>query len=212
MVVIGNGIDENTFATTASFDLKRQLGVGAATHLVCAGGRFTEQKGFDYLVGAVPAVVRKFPGVRFVIVGDGPLMGPLVEKTGRLGVKDVVVFLGYRNDILEIFSLADAIAVPSLFEGMPNVVLEAMALGKTVVGSDIPEIREVVEEGKTGFLVPVRDAGRLAERLIAVLEDGATREEVGRQAKEFARAGFSVSSMVGKYEEIYEKLLPGKAG
>ncbi len=209
MGVVYNGVDLNKFGSiTASSSLKKGIGVERARFIVGAGGRFTEQKGFMNLLKAVPAVLDVYPDACFVFVGDGPLRSSFEEFVERTGISGNVVFTGYRKDILEIFSLCDVIAVPSLFEGMPNIVLEAMALKKPVVGTCIPEIAELVENGRNGFLVPVQNNSvHIAERITALLNDPALCRKMGENGYNVVRERFSMESMVRGYEEIYSKAM-----
>ena len=205
MAVVYNGVDLDEFKNVeAPPALKKQVGVEQSGFIIGAGGRFTEQKGFINLLKAVPSVMKAYPESRFVLVGDGPLRRSFEDFVAANGLEKNVVFTGYRKDILRIFSFCDVIAVPSLFEGMPNMVLEAMALKKPVVGTDIPEIAELVKDGENGFLVPVKNnEGQIAEKIIVLLQNTELRRKMGENGYSVVNERFSMESMVRGYEDIY---------
>jgi glycosyltransferase involved in cell wall biosynthesis len=203
--VVYNGVDLNEFSgIDVSPSLKKEMGIEWARFIIGAGGRFTEQKGFINLLRAVPLILKVYPDSVFVFVGDGPLRGSFEKFVRENGIKRNVVFTGYRKDILRIFALCDIIAVPSLFEGMPNIVLEAMALKKPVVGTDIPEIAELVEDGKNGLLIPVKNNSKvIAEKIITLLQGPGPRRSMGEKGYNTVMEKFSLDKMVKGYEEIY---------
>jgi len=202
--VIYNGVDLEEFqkVDAGKIEIKKKNG------LVGAGGRFTEQKGFINLLMAVPEVLKIFMDTEFVLVGDGPLRKSFEDFVKKHNIIRNVIFTGYRKDILSILSLCDIIVVPSLFEGMPNIVLEAMALKKPVIGTDIPEIAELIEDGKNGFLVPVKDnVKEIAEKIILLLKNPEMRKDMGEKGYNLIKTQFSLEKMVKGYENIYMESL-----
>lgn len=138
-------------------------------HLVAAG-RLRKEKGYDLLLQAVPAVVQAFPGTRLTILGEGPLEAELRELARRLGVAENVEFPGYLQEPWSYFKHADLFLLSSRFEGMPNVVLEALALGTRVVATDCVEgMREIQEASDRLVLVPPENPAAFADAVIAVL-------------------------------------------
>ncbi len=210
ITVIPNGIDVQDFDRYAlSGEKKKALNLENCSFLIGAGGRFTSQKGFVYLIQAMPEVLKVFPEAKLIMVGDGPLRVKLELRARQLGVRESVIFTGYRKDIHEILAATRMVIVPSLFEGMPNIVLEAMALKKAVVGSNIPEIAELIKEGITGLLVPVADFRALAEKIIFLLGNPVLCENIGKRGYEFVKENFSVAKMVQRYQQLYESFLKG---
>jgi glycosyltransferase involved in cell wall biosynthesis len=203
--VVYNGVDLNEFSgIDVSPSLKKEMGIEWARFIIGAGGRFTEQKGFINLLRAVPLILKVYPDSVFVFVGDGPLRGSFEKFVRDKKLERNIIFTGYRRDILRIFALCDIIAVPSLFEGMPNIILEAMALKKPVVGTDIPEIAELVEDGKNGLLVPVKNNSKvIAEKIITLLQGPGPRRSMGEKGYNTVMEKFSLDKMVKGYEEIY---------
>ncbi|HEX2694454.1 MAG TPA: glycosyltransferase family 4 protein, partial [Acidobacteriota bacterium] len=141
--------------------------------LVVAVSRLHRQKGVTYLLRAVPLVRAEIPNVRIVVAGGGPLADRLGAEVKALRVGDNVALLGERKDALSILAAADVFVLSSLWEGLPYVLVEAAALGKPVVATDIDGVREVIRSGATGVLVPPRDPGALAAAILLLLKDRA---------------------------------------
>lgn len=147
-------------------------------------GRFTDQKGFEYCLTAVPQVVQVLPEAKFWIIGDGELDSFLREKAKALGIEDSVVFWGRREDIQQLFEQMTLFVLPSIYEGLPTVVLESMACGVPVVASNIPGTRDVIQDKVTGWVVPPRDSERLGKQILASLLDPDERYRIATVAYE----------------------------
>jgi len=206
LIVINNGVELEELPDIEENPLFREnLGIEKKGFIIGAGGRFTEQKGFMYLLRAIPEVLKVYPESTFIFVGDGPLRQYFEDYVRENKLKGSVVFTGYRKDILKIFALCDIIAVPSVFEGLPNVVLEGMFLSKPVIGTDIPEIAYLVDDGTTGLLVPVKNTRELAEKIILLLQKPELRRSMGEKGHNVVRDRFSLSAMVRNYEKVYSE-------
>jgi len=204
--VIYNGIDIKQFENISySKEKKEEFNIEKAEFIIGTGGRFTEQKGFIYLIEAIPEVLKIIPECFFIFVGDGPLRRNFEKVVEKLNIKYKAAFTGYRKDILEIFSICDLIVVRSLFEGMPNVILEAMTLKKPVIGTNIPEIKELISDGENGLLVPVRNSKSIVDAIILLLKNQSSREKMGKKGYEIVKEKFSLEVMVKKYEKLYIK-------
>jgi glycosyltransferase involved in cell wall biosynthesis len=175
----------------------------AEAPVVGALARFSPGKRLDLLVRALP----ELPGVTAVLVGDGPERAALERLALELGVGDRVVFAGWRADARALLATFDALVVPSDYESLPLVILEAMFAGVPVVATDVGSVSEAVLDGETGRTVPVDDAGALAEALRGVLEPGAA-QTLGERAREVARERFAVERMVRDYDRLYRELCP----
>ncbi|KKN14471.1 hypothetical protein LCGC14_0995710, partial [marine sediment metagenome] len=189
---------------------KRALGLKNDVPVIGAIGRLVWQKGFEYLIRAAPEVLKKCPEARFLIVGEGPLKNKLILTGEKLNVADRIIFTGFRSDIKEILASIDVLAMPSLLEGLPMVLLEAMAMAKPIVATKIEGVIEVLENNKTGLLVPDKNSHALAEGIVGILNDKAKANFFGQNAREAAKEKFSVKKMVVQIELAYEKLLHGK--
>jgi glycosyltransferase involved in cell wall biosynthesis len=163
--------------------------------------RLAEQKGHRTLVEAAAIVRERHPDVRFVVAGDGELLGELEALAAPLG--DGFSFLGARDDVPDLLASFEVFAFPSRFEGLCVSVIEAQASGVPVVATPVGGIRETVVEGETGWLVPVDDAAALAERISWVLEHPAEARPVADEARRRARGRFSIETMVERTLALY---------
>lgn len=171
--VLYNGIDEVFFSPSHKREeIRRVLGIPLGAFVVVAVGSLTEKKGHRYLLEAC----KQLPGMYLLIVGDGYLRLEL-EKYAS----DHIRFLGVRSDIRDLYAASDAVVLPSLWEGMPNVILEALASGLPVVATNVGGVSEVVNDGENGFLVPTRDPVALAQALKKV-GDAHTRARLAYHA------------------------------
>jgi glycosyltransferase involved in cell wall biosynthesis len=165
--------------------------------------RLAPQKGQRTLIEAAPLVLERFPDARFVIVGDGELRGELEAAAAALGVAQRFTFAGERRDVPVLLETFDVFAFPSLFEGLCLAVIEAQAAGVPVVATPVGGIRETVVPGETGVLVPPHDARRLAEGIVALLDDPATSRRLAEEAQSRVLERFSEDEMVERTIALY---------
>jgi glycosyltransferase involved in cell wall biosynthesis len=156
-----------------------------------------------YLLRAVPLIREEIPAVKVVIAGGGPLESKLASAVRRLRIGESATLLGERKDAREVLAAADVFVLPSLWEGLPYVLVEAAALGKPIVASDIDGVREVVRSGETGVLVPPRDPGGLAAALILLLRDRDLAGQLGERARRDIPSAFALERMVRETEALY---------
>ena len=142
-----------------------------------------------------------------LIVGEGHLEDRRKQKVARLGIKEAVVFTGFWSNVPEVTAILDISALPSFYEGMGRVVLEAMAAGKPVVASRVGGLTELVEDQVTGYLVPAGDVDALVERLETLITDPELRQTMGRKGSERVRTAHSAETMVEMIHEVYSQLL-----
>lgn len=128
-------------------------------------GRLSEQKGMEYYIQAVPVVISKHPGARFLIVGIGEDEEKLRALVDELQVQDYVYFLGYRTDVQNLMSQVDLVVLSSLWEGLPLTPIEAFSVGKTIVATAVDGTTEIVKDGENGFLIEPKNAGQIAYRI-----------------------------------------------
>ena len=191
--------------------VREEFGLGNKIPLVGAIGRLVWQKGFEYLIKAIPSVAEKFPEAKILIVGEGELEAKLKAESEKLKVRDKIIFTGFRQDIKEILSAIDILAMPSLLEGMPFVILEAMAMAKPIVATDIESITEILDNGKTGILVPPKDPDALSRAIISLLTDGDKARQMGFKARMTVEEKFRVEVIVDRVEKVYQELLQSLA-
>ncbi len=178
--------------------------------LVVAVSRLHRQKGVEFLLRAVPLVRAEIPDVRVVVAGGGPLAKRLGTELKALRIVDNAALLGERKDALDILAAADLFVLPSLWEGLPYVLVEAAALGKPIVATDIDGVREVIRSGATGVLVPPRDPGALAASILLLLKDKAFADSLGAAARAEIPPKFSIERMMGETESLYLEVLSRK--
>jgi glycosyltransferase involved in cell wall biosynthesis len=193
-------------------DLGQRLGIiskgGIATLLFV--GRLDPQKGLEDLLSALTELnadqtLRQ--RLRVICVGSGPLDTKLREQTQALGLGEVVHWAGWQADAVSWMQAADGLVLPSHWEGMPNVVLEAMAAGCPVIATAVEGTREVLEEGKTGWLVPPGRPELLASAIERFLDSPDLRRQLGQNGREVVRTKFTIDRMVAAYEACYMELL-----
>jgi glycosyltransferase involved in cell wall biosynthesis len=175
---------------------------GPGPHLVAAG-RLARQKGFDVLLDAMPAVLEHFPSARLTILGEGPLRFSLADQARRLNLTDAVRFPGFQQDPWRYLKHADLFVLSSRYEGLPNIMLEAMALGTPVVATDCPgAIREVQDCDDRMLVVPTENPAALGRAIISVCEAGRTRCEKPEELSQ--RMGrFSLPQAVREYSKLF---------
>jgi glycosyltransferase involved in cell wall biosynthesis len=199
--VVRNGIDIEAVVRRAVAGSQRTMVSGGTRAIVLTPARLHKQKGHADLLRAAVLV----PDVLFAFAGDGPEREPLEALARRLGVAERVLFLGERDDVPALLASCDAFVLPSLYEGLPVSVLEAMAIGAPVVATAVGGTDEVVENGVTGILVPPRDPGRLAFEISRVVGDRSLARRLSEAAKTRVRNAFSSTSMLSGVLETYRE-------
>lgn len=181
-----------------------EIGLKSGEKIVCSIANLTEQKGHQYLLKAIPAVLSKVPNAHFVLVGDGDLKQSLMDLADELKISKHIHLLGKRRDISIILSASDAVVLSSLWEGFPLVILESFSLGKPVIVTDVGGIKELVTDGETGFIVKPKDCDALADAMIKILSDDEKRKEMGIRGREFVSRNFRYDRMIAGMEEVYK--------
>lgn len=214
--VIPNGIDDKKYRAGIDHDLKRAgLGVERdAWPVVGWCGRLSPEKGLPVLIRAVPELVRRYPRLRLLLMGDGPVRHALETLAESEGVASHVRFLGARSDVPEVLQVLDLFVLPSLREGLPLVLLEAMAAGVPIVATDVGGNRQAVQEGANGVLVPPDDPESIAQAVSRLLDDESLRQAFSHEARRRFADQFTVGRMVERYEDVYRRCLArrGMAG
>jgi glycosyltransferase involved in cell wall biosynthesis len=171
--------------------------------IVCVG-RLSEQKGYRFLLEAMPAILAEHPHARLLLAGDGHLRSPLTARAVPLG--DRVSFLGLRDDVPALIAHADLFVFPSLWEGQGNALLEAMAVGAPIVATDIPSTRETVIDGEHALLVPPGDATALAHAVNRLVADPALAARLAEAARVRAQ-DYNIERTTRDLEAVYARVL-----
>lgn len=199
VTVIPNGVDIDRFRPSP-----RQHGAGRRIVFV---GRLIANKGPQTALDAFSRVEEKYPSATLTMVGDGPLRSSLEKCVAERGLEGKVRFLGLRGDVAEILNASDVLVRPSLVEGMPLTILEAMASGLPVIASDVGGVSEIVSDGNTGYLIRPRSHEELAEALVRMFEDDERMVAMGSAGMRRVRANFSWDITASATERLLEALV-----
>ncbi len=206
--VLYNGVDVLPQCDRAVVaECRKELGLPENHQIVGVVGNLYPVKGHQYLIAAIPAVLRKCPNTSFVFAGRGQLESELKAQVCRFGVEERVYFLGLRQDIPRILAMLDLFVLPSLSEGLSMAILEAMIAGKPVIATRVGGNPELVIDEETGFLVPPRDSQTLADRLITSLTNKQQSATFAERGKRRAEGQFSLQTMVSSYQSLYDQCL-----
>ncbi len=208
---IYNGIELSEYEPDDSGEpfkkIKKEYGISEEVFLIGAVGRLVWQKGFKYLIESIPEIIETFPQTKILIVGDGPLRAEMEALGERLKIGKNIIFSGFRSDIKEILSAIDLLVIPSLLEGFPVVTLEAMAMAKPIIATNIDGIAEQITDGVDGILVLPNNPSALAKAAIRVLSDKELARTMGLSARGKVEQEFPVDKMVAETEKVYLSLL-----
>ena len=201
---VRNGIDLRPFenATASLINLKADK-----VPLVGLIGRLAWEKGVDVFVQAAAHALKEFPGVQFVIVGEGPDRAALERSIHELAIGDRVSMLGRRDDMPAVYASLDVMVSASRQEGLPMAILEGMASGLPLVATPVGEVPTVVQDGRTGLLVPTDNPARLADAILQLVRDPARRAAMGTAARQLIRKEFSAERMTADYLRVYEEAI-----
>jgi glycosyltransferase involved in cell wall biosynthesis len=207
---IRNGLDlERVVSTVEGSQMRQELGIPVDAFVVGSVGRLVSIKGIEYLIKAFGLLVRggEAECSRLIIVGDGPLRLSLEQLAEEQGVAGQVVFLGERRDVHRVMRAFDVFALPSLHEGVPMVLLEAMAIGVPIVASGVGGIPEVVTDGKEAFLIPAQDPQAIAKAIERIQASTELRTRMIEAARHRVQAQFSIRNTAGFIRDMYRELL-----
>jgi glycosyltransferase involved in cell wall biosynthesis len=176
-------------------------------YTIGAVGRLSPEKGFDLLLEAVAGLIAEGKDVRLAFLGEGGLRGQLEERAGELGLEGRILMPGYVRNARDYLHLFGVFAMPSLTEGLPIVLLEAMQAGAPIVASRVGAIPDVLAEGRAGLLIEPGSAESLKQAISEVMRDPAAAKQRMREAGERVRERYSSRAMTEKYLEIYRRVI-----
>lgn len=209
VVVIPNGVDTGKVRPDARRRLRARVELGLAPDQFAwlMLGRLVPLKGLADLLNAFAQTRAECKSAVLFMAGHGPFLASLQQQAAALGIGAHLRFLGARNDVLELLDAADAFVLPSLHEGLPVAVLEAMAMQKACLLSAIPPHAELVETGTDGLLVPPGDARALSLAMLRIQEDRAMREQLGGQARLRVVRAFDAAGCARQLQELYASVV-----
>ncbi len=210
VLTIYNGIDPKRFESGDGLKIRREFNIPYEAPILGTVANFAQEKGYPYLLEMASQVLEAYPQAWFLIVGSGPLEEEIKQKARKLSYSDRILFAGSRPDVPDLISAMNVFVLASVREGFPNVLLEAMGLGKPVVAARVGGIPELIDSGRNGILVPARDAQALAEAVIHCLKDPLSASRLGNEARRTVTENFSLDRMLNQYETFYRSLMKSK--
>lgn len=197
--VVYNGIEDKSHITP--FDFSNQF---PNKKIIFSAGRLVEQKGFEYLLDAAAILKKQSDDLIFIVAGEGRLENKLKRLVNKLNLQDSFYFWGYIENVDTYIKGCTLFVLPSLFEGMPNAVMEAMALGKPVIATNVNGVNELVEDGKTGIIIPPKDSQKLAEAIDTLIDNTKLLELYGKEGFQRVKENFTIPVMIKNLEEYFQ--------
>lgn len=201
--LIPNGIDLALYRPKANSSLRKDIGIGEDEKVVGIVANLRPEKNHKLLISAFSNVVSVLPNVRLVVAGDDCMDGQVQQFALESRVSERIHFLGRRDDIPELLELFDVFCLPSIHEGMPLTVLEAMSAGVPVVGADVLGINEVITNNANGFLFPSNDSNKLSEVIVQLLTDHNLKKRLSEAASQYVADHYDLDKKVMEYERLF---------
>ncbi len=208
ITTVYNGIDLNQYAANGrSLEKRLELGLKATSPIVGTVGSLYPVKGHTYLLQALRDILKCHPETMLLLIGKGELQDVLRDEARAYGIYEQVRFLGFREDIKELLEIIDIFVLPSISEGLPLSLLEAMAMAKPVVATRVGGIPEVVIHGQTGLLVPPWNSRFLAEGILFLLRNSHVAKQMGGKGREQIAKMFTFKQTIARYEQLYSECM-----
>lgn len=204
IAVICNGVDIERYQQPDDRSrLRRELGLADSNRLIVVVGTLKEQKGHRYLVEAVASLVSRYSDLRILFAGDGQLRSELQAQARSLGLDDHIHFLGNRSDVPALLAASDYFVLPSLWEGLPMALIEAMASGLPILATQVSGTKQVMVDGQTGLLIPPGDVEQLRAGIVRLLEEPAQAQRMGLAARRRVEEYFSARKQAQEHLALY---------
>ncbi|OFW86824.1 MAG: hypothetical protein A2794_00155 [Alphaproteobacteria bacterium RIFCSPHIGHO2_01_FULL_40_8] len=204
--LIPNGVDVNKFdPINVKRDLRKEFDLGNS-FVIGTAGRLSREKGQIGLIKAFEKIKEQIPAAKLLIAGEGPLQKDLERYAGKKSLAGSVVFAGKVKDMPSLYKTMDIFVLSSITEGIPIVLLEAMAMQLPVISTDVGGTSYVIDPGKDGILIPPKDVNMLAENLVLLFKSKSLRSDLGQQARKKILDRFSLDSLYRSYLKIYEDI------
>jgi glycosyltransferase involved in cell wall biosynthesis len=206
VVTVLNGVDLTPFDAIERTAARAQFQFSDSDIILGASGRLATQKGFTYMLQAMPAILKEFPNAKFAICGTGELEQEHRAEAAALGITANVLFLGFRTDIREFLVASDVFVHPSLWEGLSISLMEAMGSATPIAASEIPGNVEMIEHERNGLLMRPKDPEHIAATILRMLRNREWSRALGQQAARDARQQFSIERMVAENIDVYDRV------
>ncbi len=208
MKIIENGVNTKAFQIEADLSkIRKEFNVSDGQQVVGTVARFCPQKGYEQLIRAAREVINMYPQIRFLLVGDGELMQTIKNMIERLGLSRNIIITGQRSDLPELYALMDLFVLPSLWEGLPYSILEAMAAGRPIIATTFNGTEGIVIDGRTGILVPSEDTEALSQAVIKLLKVKKLAEKMGQEGRRHVKKKYQLKNHIRKLESFYIKMV-----
>ena len=208
IITIHNGVDLKRYEHPVDkIAVRRQLGLGADVQVAATVGTLKAAKGHKFLIDAAAMIVPQHPNLHFLFIGDGELKAELQAQVQWLNLSGNVHFLGNRSDVPALLAASDLFVLPSLWEGLPMALLEALAAGKPIVATAVSGTKLVMIPNKTGLVVPPGDARKLAEAILQLVSDPVRARAMGITARQHVSKEFSARKQADDHLALYRRLL-----
>jgi len=201
--VIQNGIQKPVVNPKRISEIRSLILKGEDKFIIGTAVRMAEQKGLTYLISAANLLLKKYKDLLFLMVGDGPLRGALWEQAKAAGIENNFIFTGYKEDAINYISSMDIFVLPSLWEGLPLVLLEASALGKPIVATNVGGNEEIISNDLNGIIVPPANSKALADGIERLYLSHELRKTLSENARESFEKYFNIHILIKKYNTIY---------
>ena len=210
MITLYNGIDLDRFASVATatrLNGRQALGIPPDAPLLITVAVLRQPKGIQYLIEALPFILKVVPEARYLVVGSGDHEGALKELVKTLGLTDRVIFSGARSDIPDLLATSDLFVLPTLGEALPTVLAEAMAAQKPIIASNVGGVLEMVEHGRNGLLTPPADPARLVEACLQLLQNPAQAQAMAHAGRQIVEQRFDIRKQAKCLSDLYQETL-----
>ncbi len=208
-VVINNGIDQTKFNSEASYpNVRKELNIPEDAVLSLFLARFTGHKQPLVLIKAFEKVLQQHPQLYLLMVGDGDQKPEALEMVKKAGIEQRIIFQNFRQDVPAVLAAADIFILPSLWEGLPIGLLEAMSMGKAIIASNVDGTKDIIEHNKNGILIELEQMDKeLIPAILRLAQDDGLRKQLGNNARETVKHNFNAADMTKKIEKAYQQLL-----
>ncbi|MGE3507400.1 MAG: glycosyltransferase [Vicinamibacterales bacterium] len=205
ITLIRNAIMLQDYATAPDgAALRAELGIPAEAPVISIVGRLSAEKGHVDFLSMAATLLERFPETRFLIIGDGPMRDQIAARIAELDLQSRVILTGHQNQLAPYYAVTTVLGISSYTEGIPNVMLEAFACGKPAVATAVGGVPEVLEEGRTGFLVEPGKPEQMVERLSRLLADASLRDRMGKAARRSIEERYSFDVRTRALTAVYE--------
>jgi len=203
-VVVENGINLKEMEKVEyKKELREEFGIKEEDFVILTGGRLCKEKSIDVLLFVVPELKKEIKNLKILIVGEGEEKRYLMEIVKKLKIENSVIFTGFRKDIFSAIKISDIVVLTSKWEGMPNLILEGMALKKAVISTDVGGSKEIIEDGINGFLLKYGDKKGLVEKILFLYKNPEIRKKMGKEGHKIVKGRFNLFEKIKEYEKIY---------